>query len=176
MELDGFVSVSSTQNIQTTSTDNTTTQFANQFRYSCMQLHPEASEGICNAKRVILTVSPAGNVDWPLLCCKHSCSPDIPTYLMLCCRVCARYTGHAQVTLNGVTLTTSPAGNFDSTLVCHDYSYLPSGLLPISVQYASDPTDVNNAFEFWIIPVKSVTVVANPVGSPSIAHAEPLRR
>ena len=84
----------------------------------------------------------------------------------MCCRVCARYTGHAQVTLNGVTLTTSAAGNFDSTLVCHDYSYLPSGLLPISVQYASDPTDVNNAFQFWIIPVKSVTEVANPVSSP----------
>ena len=84
----------------------------------------------------------------------------------MCCRVCARYTGHAQVTLNGVTLTTSPAGNFDSTLVCHDYSYLPSGLLPISVQYASDPTDINNAFQFWIIPVKSVTEVANPVPSP----------
>ena len=79
------------------------------------------------------------------------------------CRVCARYTGHAQVTLNGVTLTTSPLGNFDSTLVCHDYSYLPSGLLPISVQYASDPTDINNAFQFWIIPVKSVTEVADPV-------------
>ncbi len=89
------------------------------------------------------------------------------------CRVCARYTGHAQVTLNGVTLTTSAAGNFDSTLVCHDYSYLPSGLLPISVQYASDPTDVNNAFQFWIIPVKSVTEVANPVPSrlPSTAYS-----
>ena len=76
------------------------------------------------------------------------------------------------MTLNGVTLTTSAAGNFDSTLVCHDYSYLPSGLLPISVQYASDPTDVNNAFQFWIIPVKSVTEVANPVPSrlPSTAY------
>ena len=68
------------------------------------------------------------------------------------------------MTLNGITLTDSPAGNYDSTLVCHDFSYLPSGLLPITVQYASDPTDVNNAFQFWIIPVKSVTEVANPVG------------
>ena len=67
------------------------------------------------------------------------------------------------MTLNGITLTDSPAGNYDSTLVCHDFSYLPSGLLPITVQYASDPTDVNNAFQFWIIPVKSVTEVANPV-------------
>jgi len=36
-------------------------------------------------------------------------------------------------------------------------------MLPISVQYASDPTDINNVFQFWIIPVKSVTEVANPV-------------
>ena len=103
--------------------------------------------------------------------------PSLPWTLneciCICCRVCARYTGHAQVTLNGVTLTTSPLGNFDSTLVCHDYSYLPSGLLPISVQYASDPTDINNAFQFWIIPVKSVTEVADPVGSPSLHVAVP---
>ena len=84
------------------------------------------------------------------------------------CRVCARYTGHAEVTLNGITLTDSPAGNYDSTLVCHDFSYLPSGLLPISVQYASD---VNNAFQFWIIPVKSVTEVANPVCLSVYPHA-----
>ncbi len=37
MELDGFVSVSSTQNIQTSSSDNNTYQFANQFRYFGMQ-------------------------------------------------------------------------------------------------------------------------------------------
>ena len=32
MQLDGFVSVASTTNIQTSSTDNNTYQFANQFR------------------------------------------------------------------------------------------------------------------------------------------------
>ena len=118
-----------------------------------------------------------------MLCCRicaslSSIRPPSLLILTLCCaiceaesgaalrcRVCARYTGHAQVTLNGITLTDSPAGNYDSTLVCHDFSYLPSGLLPITVQYASDPTDVNNAFQFWIIPVKGVTEVANP-GAP----------
>ena len=75
------------------------------------------------------------------------------------------------MTLNGITLTDSPAGNYDSTLVCHDFSYLPSGLLPITVQYASDPTDVNNAFQFWIIPVKSVTEVAIPVRLCAHPHA-----
>ena len=39
MELDGFVSVSSTQNIQTSSTDNNTYHFANQFRYPGAHLH-----------------------------------------------------------------------------------------------------------------------------------------
>ena len=39
MELDGFVFVSSTQNIQTSSSDNNTYQFANQFRYFGM--HPQ---------------------------------------------------------------------------------------------------------------------------------------
>ena len=39
MKLDGFVSVSSTQNIQTKSTNNNTYQFANQFRYVRAPLH-----------------------------------------------------------------------------------------------------------------------------------------
>ena len=40
MELDGFVSVSSTQGIQTTSTDNNTYQFQNQFRcFACSLPH-----------------------------------------------------------------------------------------------------------------------------------------
>jgi len=39
MQLDGFVSVATTTNIQTSSTDNNTYQFANQFR--CR--HPEAA-------------------------------------------------------------------------------------------------------------------------------------
>ncbi len=123
-----------------------------------------------------------------MLCCRicaslYSIRPPSLLILTLCCaiceaesgaalrcRVCARYTGHAQVTLKGITLTDSPAGNYDSTLVCHDFSYLPSGLLPITVQYASDPTDVNNAFQFWIIPVKGVTEVANPVRRSLCSH------
>lgn len=82
-------------------------------------------------------------------------------------RVCVRYSGHASVTLNGVILDTSVAGNYDATLVCHDVPYLPAGLLPLSVQFASGPNDVNNVFQFWIIPVKSVTQVADPVSRPA---------
>lgn len=80
--------------------------------------------------------------------------------------MCARYSGHAEVTLNGASLQTSSAGNYDATLVCHDVPYLPAGLLPLSVQFASGPNDVNNVFQLWIIPVKSVTQVAAPVNSP----------
>ncbi|EIE20080.1 hypothetical protein COCSUDRAFT_48597 [Coccomyxa subellipsoidea C-169] len=78
-------------------------------------------------------------------------------------RVCARYSGHAEVTLNGASLQTSSAGNYDATLVCHDVPYLPAGLLPLSVQFASGPNDVNNVFQLWVIPVKSVTQIAAPV-------------
>jgi hypothetical protein len=67
------------------------------------------------------------------------------------------------VTLNGVSLDTSSAGNYDATLVCHDVPYLPAGLLPLSVQFASGPNDINNVFQLWIIPVKSITQVADPV-------------
>ena len=74
-----------------------------------------------------------------------------------------RFSGHAVVTLNGVNLDTSSPGSYDATLVCHDVAYLPSGLLPLSIQFASDPNNVHNLFQFWIIPVKSVTQVANPV-------------
>ncbi len=49
MELDGFVSVSSTQDIQTTSTDNNTYQFANQFRYPGGQLHSLALPEVLGA-------------------------------------------------------------------------------------------------------------------------------
>ncbi|KAK9901388.1 hypothetical protein WJX75_009867 [Coccomyxa subellipsoidea] len=77
-------------------------------------------------------------------------------------RVCARFSGHADVTLNGVSLDTSSAGNYDATLVCHDVPYLPAGLLPLSVQFASGPNDINNVFQLWIIPVKSITQVADP--------------
>lgn len=79
------------------------------------------------------------------------------------CRVCARYSGHAKVTLNGAALETSTPGNYDATLVCHDVPYLPAGLLPLSVQFASGPSDLNNVFQLWIIPVKSVTQVSDPV-------------
>ena len=81
-------------------------------------------------------------------------------------RVCGRFTGHVAVTLNGVTLETSPAGSFDWTLVCHDVAYLPAGLLPLSVLFASGPTDANNGFQMWIIPLGAVVKVANPVGTP----------
>ena len=83
-------------------------------------------------------------------------------------RVCVRFTGHASVTLNGITLDTSSAGNYDWTLVCHDVAYLPTGLLPLSVLFASDPTDDNNGFQLWIIPVGAVTKVANPVRPPML--------
>ena len=54
MELDGFVSVSSTQNIQTSSSDNNTYQFANQFRCFGMQLHHFGSSDVGNAQRICL--------------------------------------------------------------------------------------------------------------------------
>ncbi|BDA45297.1 probable agglutinin receptor at C-terminar half [Coccomyxa sp. Obi] len=78
-------------------------------------------------------------------------------------RVCVRYSGHALVTLNGAALETASPGNYDAALVCHDVPYFPAGLLPLSVQFTSGPNDLNNVFQLWIIPVKSVTQVADPV-------------
>lgn len=63
MELDGFVSVSSTQNIQTMSTDNNTYQFANQFRYLGLHSMPLAyalaSKGFGTSTRVTGTACPS---------------------------------------------------------------------------------------------------------------------
>lgn len=68
-------------------------------------------------------------------------------------RVCVRYSDHAAVTLGGVQLACAPPGNFDATLECHDLAVLPGGMVPISVQYGSDPRDADNVLQMWVIPV-----------------------
>ena len=92
-------------------------------------------------------------------------------------RVCARFTGHASITLNGATMETSPAGGYDWTLVCRDVAYLPAGLLPLSVLFVSGPADAANGFQLWVIPVAAVVTVANPVSPPlhAAGRAWPLR-
>lgn len=68
-------------------------------------------------------------------------------------RVCIRYSDHAAVTLGGVQLACAPPGNFDATLECHDLAALPGGMVPLSVQYGSDPRDADNVLQMWVIPV-----------------------
>ena len=68
-------------------------------------------------------------------------------------RVCIRYSDHASVTLGGVQLACAPPGNFDATLECHDLAVLPGGMVPIAVQYGSDPRDADNVLQMWVIPV-----------------------
>ena len=70
MELDGFVSVSSTQNIQTSSSDNNTYQFANQFRYCSMQLHHTGSSGSWHCTQGLPTLNEAS--------CDQSYPADMP--------------------------------------------------------------------------------------------------
>ena len=77
-------------------------------------------------------------------------------------RVCIRYNGHVSVTLAGQTIVTSSAGgDYDATLVCQDDNDLQQGLLPLTVQYASDPTQQSTILQLFIIPISQVWETTN---------------
>ncbi|KAL3147491.1 hypothetical protein ABBQ38_014547 [Trebouxia sp. C0009 RCD-2024] len=72
-------------------------------------------------------------------------------------RVCVRYNGQVSVTLGGQNIVTSSAGgDFDATLVCQDDRDLQHGLVPLTVQYASTPTQGSTILQMFIIPVSQV--------------------
>ncbi|KAL0033616.1 hypothetical protein WJX79_007938 [Trebouxia sp. C0005] len=72
-------------------------------------------------------------------------------------RVCVRYNGHVSVTLDGQNIVTSSAGgDYDATLVCQDDNDLQQGLLPLTVEYASDPTQQSTILQLFIIPISTL--------------------
>ena len=79
-------------------------------------------------------------------------------------RVCVRYNGQVSVTLAGQNIVTSSAnaGDYDATLVCQDDNDLQQGLLPLTVQYASNPTQRSTILQLFIIPVAQVWAADNP--------------
>ena len=79
-------------------------------------------------------------------------------------RVCVRYNGQVSVTLAGQNVVTSSAngGEYDATLVCQDDNDLQQGLLPLTVQYASNPTQRSTILQLFIIPVSQVWAADNP--------------
>ena len=88
-------------------------------------------------------------------------------------RVCIRFSGHAAVTLGGLALTCAAPGNYDATLVCHDLDALPGGMVPLSVEFGSDPRDASNVLQMWVIPVARAWQARRPPPAPACAAARP---
>ena len=77
-------------------------------------------------------------------------------------RVCIRFSGHAAVTLGGLALACAVPGNYDATLVCHDLDALPGGMVPLTVEFGSDPRDASNVLQMWVIPVARAWQARSP--------------
>ncbi len=81
-------------------------------------------------------------------------------------RVCIRFSGHAAVTLGGLALACAAPGNYDATLVCHDLDALPGGMVPLTVEFGSDPRDASNVLQMWVIPVSRAWQARRPCCPP----------
>ena len=88
-------------------------------------------------------------------------------------RICARFTGRADVRLGALSLSPADGGSgrsfpgdvaasvADATLVCQDVGGLGPGLAPLYVQYAAPPAGAA-VLQIWVIPVAAAWRVADP--------------
>lgn len=88
-------------------------------------------------------------------------------------RVCARFTGRADVRLGALSLSPADGGSgrsfpgdvvasvADATLVCQDVGGLDPGLAPLYVKYAAPPAGAA-VLQVWVIPVAAAWRVAQP--------------
>ncbi|KAK9834582.1 hypothetical protein WJX74_005125 [Apatococcus lobatus] len=70
-------------------------------------------------------------------------------------KVCLRYNGHAGVTLGGKQIVSAVPTSFDSTFTCIETN-LPTGLVPVQIEYAANPMDSFTILQMWVEPVIAV--------------------